>query len=315
MRLRAALMLGVVLVAASVAARAQAGPPFRTDDPETPGNRHWEINYGFTGDRNPYEGYYQVPDFDINYGLGDRIQLKYELPVAIHELRGGVDNGGVYHTAGIEGGLGESLLGVKWRFYQHVKKKAKEEAQATGARTGEQTMERVPGPGALPGNAPAGESEAQPNFSLGTYPQLSLNNPTTSVRRGVVLPGPAFLLPLEANARIGWLRVDGEVGYWFTNKNTPEQWIRGLIAGHEFTKKNEEYLELYDVQDANRVDGAAKQREATLGIGGRQSLNHDNNVLAMYMYGRSFQTVKSDNGQPSWIAYVGIQWLLGPKEK
>jgi len=68
-------------------AQGQAGPPFRTDDPETPGNKHWEINFGWVGDRNPAAGAYQVPDFDINYGLGDRIQLKYELPIAIEESR------------------------------------------------------------------------------------------------------------------------------------------------------------------------------------------------------------------------------------
>lgn len=32
-------------------------------------------------------GAYQVPDFDINYGLGDRIQLKYEILIAIEETR------------------------------------------------------------------------------------------------------------------------------------------------------------------------------------------------------------------------------------
>jgi len=28
-----------------------------------------------------------VPDFDIDYGLGDRVQLKYEIPIAIEETR------------------------------------------------------------------------------------------------------------------------------------------------------------------------------------------------------------------------------------
>jgi hypothetical protein len=40
----------------------QAGPPFRTDDPETTGNKHWAINFGWIGDRNPYESYYSVPN-------------------------------------------------------------------------------------------------------------------------------------------------------------------------------------------------------------------------------------------------------------
>src|SRR5271169_5245891 len=101
-----ALSLLFLLAALCNRAHAQGGPPFRTDDPETPGNKHWEINFGWVGDRNPMAGAYQVPDFDFNYGLGDRIQLKYELPIASH-----TDEHNVTNT-----GLGESLLGVKWRF-------------------------------------------------------------------------------------------------------------------------------------------------------------------------------------------------------
>ncbi|MGA2168784.1 MAG: hypothetical protein ABSG62_11275 [Terracidiphilus sp.] len=61
---------------------AQGGPPFITDDFGTPGNRHWEINPGWIGDHNPRQAYYQLPDINMNYGWGDRIQLKYELPLA-----------------------------------------------------------------------------------------------------------------------------------------------------------------------------------------------------------------------------------------
>jgi hypothetical protein len=32
------------------------------------------------------------------------------------------------------------------------------------------------------------------------------------------------------------------------------------------------------------------------------------------MGGRSIQTVTRTNGQPSWIAYMGVQLLLGPKD-
>jgi hypothetical protein len=253
---------------------AQAGPPFRTDDPETPGNRHWEINFGFIADHNPGQAYYQTPDFDINYGLGDRIQLKYELPISEYT---NANNDTI-------AGLGNSLLGIKWRYYEHRRADAK-----------------------------SGDDKAV-NFSLSTYPQLVLDNPTSSVQRGVVQHrGPMFLLPIEANARIGWLRVDGEVGYWFGNRDAPDQWIRGMIAGHEFSERTELYAEIYDEQDANRINGQPKQREATLGLGGRQSLNKNLNLL--FMGGRSFQAVTPTNGQPNWIAYIGLQVLLGPKEE
>ena len=56
-----------------------------------------------------------------------------------------------------------------------------------------------------------------------------------------------------------------------------------------------------------------KQRESTLGVGGRQSLNKANTLNLLLMGGRSFQAVSVTNNQPSWIAYVGLQVLLGPK--
>src|SRR5580658_3672642 len=115
-----AVGLVFVMTILTVAVRAQGGPPFRTDDPETPGNQHWEINFGFIGDRNPSAGAYQVPDFDINYGLGDRIQLKYEIPIALEETRPQPASPADPATPGhVIGGIGESLLGIKWRFYEH----------------------------------------------------------------------------------------------------------------------------------------------------------------------------------------------------
>ena len=81
------ILLLVVALAWATIARAQGGPPFITDDPGTPGNKHWEINFGWTADHNPGESYYVLPDIDMNYGWGDRIQLKYELPIAIEETR------------------------------------------------------------------------------------------------------------------------------------------------------------------------------------------------------------------------------------
>lgn len=70
------LLLLLIAAAAAPLARAQGGPPFITDDPGTPGNRHWEINLGWIGDHNPGQAYYQLPNINMNYGWGDRIQLK-----------------------------------------------------------------------------------------------------------------------------------------------------------------------------------------------------------------------------------------------
>lgn len=308
-RIRGFAALGVMTLAAAAGVRAQGGPPFRTDDPETPGNKHWEINFGWIGDRNAAAGAYQVPDFDINYGLGDRIQLKYEIPIAIEEARPLAATPTQPAQEGLVlGGLGESLLGVKIRFYEH--------------HPGDPWFGRNPPSRKEDAGEPAEEKPV--NFSVGTYPQLSLDNPTRSIRRGIVAQGPDFFEPLEMNARIGPIRLDGEVGYHFGNRALPQSWIRGLIVGHEFSERTEAYAEIYDQQDANRIPaglgmgqfatGLSKQRETTLGLGGRQALNKDKTLLLMLMGGRSFQAVSPQNSQPSWIAYVGFQVLLGPKE-
>jgi hypothetical protein len=84
-------------------ALAQGGPPFRSDDPDTPENRNWEINTVLVGDRNPSEGFYETPNIDINYGLGNRVQLKYEVPLSIHESRDSSDH--------VAAGLGNSPWG------------------------------------------------------------------------------------------------------------------------------------------------------------------------------------------------------------
>jgi hypothetical protein len=252
---------------------AQGGPPFITDDPGTPGNKHWEINFGWDADHNPGNAYYQTPDIDMNYGWGDRIQLKYELPMAVY-----TDPNNTTYA-----GLGESLLGIKWRYYEHHK---------------------------------AGEpkSDENMNFSLGTYPQASINNPTSAVRRGIVENGPNYYIPAEFTAQIGWLALDGEVGRWFGNQITPSRWGRGLIAGHEFNSRFELYSELYDLQDANRVGATPKQRELTLDAGGRQTLDRTGHVRLLFMGGRGIQAVTRQNSEPNWIAYLGVQFLLGPKE-
>jgi hypothetical protein len=326
-RFRFLPFISLLVALLSGMAHAQGGPPFRTDDPDTPGNKHWEINFGFIGDRNPAAGQYQVPDFDINYGLGDRLQLKYEIPIAIEETRPQPATGTDPATAGqVIGGLGESLLGIKWRYYEHhpgepwlkgrfgtgllsVFGHHKEQAQAAD----------------LSGDSPAGDAdEPKTNLSFGTYPQLFLDNPTKAVPRGLVAPGANFYLPVEVSGRIGWLRFNFDAGYNFGNKILPQSWNRGGILGHEFSDSTEAYLEIYDLQDANRTapghgvgafaSGDRKQRETTIGLGGRQALNKEKTLNLLLMGGRSWQKVTSDDSQPSWIAYVGLQVLFGPKE-
>jgi hypothetical protein len=87
-------------------ALAQAGPPYITNDPGTPGNANWEINIAEMTTIQRGVDSYQVPQIDLNYGLGDRIQLTYEIPYVVQ-------------TADRQPGAnawGNGLPGVKWRF-------------------------------------------------------------------------------------------------------------------------------------------------------------------------------------------------------
>jgi len=120
---------------------------------------------------------------------------------------------------------------------------------------------------------------------------------------------------MEMTAKIGFFNLDGEVGHWFGNQLVSSRWGRGLIAGHEFNDRLELYSEIYDLQDANRIGTTPKQRALTLDVGGRQSLNHANTIRLLFMGGRSIQAVTRQNSEPNWIAYLGVQFLLGPKEK
>lgn len=106
------LAVALVFLAISHSVGAQGGPPLLTDDPDTPGNRHWEINTAYTLERVRDEKSKNLPRIDVNYGLGDQIQLKYE--VAWMSL----DQG---DAAGTRSGLSNSLMGVKWRFLDEEK--------------------------------------------------------------------------------------------------------------------------------------------------------------------------------------------------
>src|ERR1019366_9563170 len=57
---------------------AQGGPPYYTNDPGTPGHLNWEINLGYMPFYYSNQSVSHTPDLDLNFGVGDRIQLTYE---------------------------------------------------------------------------------------------------------------------------------------------------------------------------------------------------------------------------------------------
>lgn len=175
---RAWIVLCLLLAAESLF--AQGGPPMRTDDPGTPGPGNWEINLALTSERRPAERVFEAPLADINYGVGERLQLKVEIPWVIR----GADQ------AGTKSGLGNSLFGVKWRFYD----------------------------------------DQRHQLQISTYPQVELNNPTHSVERGLVERGARLLLPLEVATRLGPVDVNPELGYWFSQRGKGEFFIGTAVG-------------------------------------------------------------------------------------
>jgi hypothetical protein len=176
---------------------AQGGPPLLTDDPGTPGNRNWEINISSTQFWSKTEREIQSPLLDINYGLGDRIQLKYQVPYLFDS-----DGGEPF-----KGSLGNSLLGVKWRFF---------------------------------------EQSSEAGWHISTYPQLELNTSNDSdAFKGprFLLPVEVTKIfgPVEVNFEGGYWFTKHK-----PDNRSPRERILGLAFGHQFNRRFEGLCEFYD---------------------------------------------------------------------
>jgi hypothetical protein len=82
-----------------------------TDDPGTPGNGKWEINLAVTFEHRSGETSYDAPEIDLNYGVGERIQLTLQTAPVILDRNG----------HGPIGGLGGTEAALKWRFLDQEK--------------------------------------------------------------------------------------------------------------------------------------------------------------------------------------------------
>jgi hypothetical protein len=80
---------------AARAAFAQGGPPMITDDPGTPGPGKWENNLAIIFEQRSAATLYDLPEIDLNYGVGEHIQLTLQ---------------------NAPGGLSRTEAAVKWRF-------------------------------------------------------------------------------------------------------------------------------------------------------------------------------------------------------
>jgi hypothetical protein len=145
-----------------------------TDDPGTPGDGEWEVNFSVTMGHGRSDRSYEAPLLDINYGLGDRIQLKYEIPWLILMLD--------EHDNAVKTGLGNSEVGIKWRFLD----------------------------------------EDRHGVAMSVYPQVAFNNTSSSADRGLVDSGTEFLVPFQVEKNWGKIGVNAELGYSFRKEDRGE---------------------------------------------------------------------------------------------
>ena len=78
-----------------------------TDDPGTPGNGRFEINLAVAFEHRAEETAWDLPAIDLNYGVGERIQLTLQTAPVLLKRR----------DRGARGGLGGTEAAVKWRFF------------------------------------------------------------------------------------------------------------------------------------------------------------------------------------------------------
>ena len=96
----------MLVAAVTRVAFGQGGPPMITDDPGTPGNGKWENNMAIAFDNRPNETLIELPAIDLNYGLGDHVQLTLQTAPILLKRSG----------HGLIGGIGGTEAAVKWRF-------------------------------------------------------------------------------------------------------------------------------------------------------------------------------------------------------
>ena len=82
-----------------------------TDDPGTPGPGKWENNIAIAFEHRPHETAYDLPVIDLNYGVGEHIQLTLQGGPVLVKRSG----------HGLIGGLGGTEAAVKWRFLDEEK--------------------------------------------------------------------------------------------------------------------------------------------------------------------------------------------------
>lgn len=133
-------------------------------------------------------------------------------------------------------------------------------------------------------------------IALSIYPQIEFNNPTSSVRRGLVDKGPEFLMPLQWQTQVGKYGINGDVGYRF--KRGKDEVIYGVVFGRQFKEKYELLAEFHGTTPTSGFSAS----ENVYNFGTRVKLNKHMTLITS-----AGSSVRS-NHDPRFIGYAGIQF-------
>jgi hypothetical protein len=140
--------------------------------------------------------------------------------------------------------------------------------------------------------------EERSGLDMSTYPQLEFNNPTRSVARGLVDRGWRLFVPVEVVKKVGPVKINGEVGYRFT-QHGPNEWECGLLLARQVTGRIELMGELHGSDLRTMRAG-----ELFFNAGSRVRIGR--NAVLMFSAGRTILGVASDG--PHYIAALGLQF-------
>ena len=181
----------------AVSALAQGSPPFYTDDAGTVGKERWELDLGISTvhDRDG-DCIWQAPSVGLGYGLTDTVEIDYGVPLLI------------VHPSGqrTKSGLGNSIAGVKWRFFEDNTAK----------------------------------------LAVSVNPQVEFNNPTSSRRHGLVentefvlpLQVQKSFGEIETAFNVGRT-------FYLRESDETDGWSAGMAVGRKFTERLQVGAEVY----------------------------------------------------------------------
>jgi hypothetical protein len=139
--------------------------------------------------------------------------------------------------------------------------------------------------------------EERCGFDVSTYPRVIFNITQSSVHRGIAEDGTQFRLPLEIAKKFGRIELDTEIGALLRTVGRSE-WLYGIVAGTEVTKKTELMAELYATA---RTDFS--RDSLVLNLGWRHKLNE--HAIWIGSFGHELRSPEP----LAWVGYFGVQLL------